>query len=924
MSVDLADLTGPLVLGRSVLVTPDQLTPEPWQNCERLTVDAGRPSPEAKRALRQAWCERRRIVIELSGEVPDPQQVLRKPWWELHPGTTLGPEVLHHLLTANVVDARDPQSPRFAPRDRALALGATEVSPGGYGDVIVHAAGPSWCDGGPLNFFEADDSRGASLICAANLAAGSLAPLRPCVLTADLAPDQNAAAAQLGGGVRVLAPAGSGKTRVLTERARYLLRDLGLAPTAVCLVAYNVRARAEIQQRTQDLKGFQVRTLNSLALAICNGTGGFARPSGHPRVSVIVEREARDILDAVLTELNLLKRRRALTDPLAPWIEALTASRLGLRDPAEVEKEYSPDIPGFAHAAQAYAKRLDRDHVVDFDHQIIRAIEVLLTDPEARITARQLCGVLLVDEFQDLTPAHLLLIRLIGGPRADVFGVGDDDQTIYGYNGASPQFLIDFPRFFPCAATRELHVNYRCPPEVVAAASNLLSHNRLRYPKRIVAAPDKPDSANPRPTICISGGGFAELTARVAELQADGVNPTDVAVLSRVNSVLLVPQIALAEADIPSTKPVGQGFLQRTGAAASLAWLKLAVVEGSLPGDALARAVKCPPRSLSPRLQSWVCEQRNVAALQRLSQRLNEQRDSQRVAEFADDIEGLRRLARPSGGRLQATTGQLLAAIDRIGVRASLEERLDGSRRAVDRSAHGDDVAVLLAIASLHDDPNDFETWLASHLPINVDGPDQSGDRGVHLATVHKVKGRQWPHVVVYGASHALMPHRLAGDIEEELRIFHVAITRASRSLLILHDGRPSEFIAAMDTPIDRTDPTGRPDQPERLDVPRLSGRRDSIRRQDPGSGGPAATEEASLTGEEQAWFECLRAWRPKHSRAAKVPAFVVFYDKTLEELARRRPVTDEGLLAISGIGQAKLKQYGDELKRLFSQPAVR
>ena len=476
-------MAGPDCLGRSVLVSPGQPAPALWAGAPRVTVRTPSPDPTAGRRLRSAWHGRERLVIELDGSLPDAGPALAKPWWEWGPGLTLTDEAWSHLLTANAVDARDPEQSRFAPRERALALGACSTTAGKPGDVVLPSGGPVWCDGGPLDTFGAGELQGAGLIPAANLAAGDLGVLRDCEPDADLAPDQQRAVGHLGGGACIVAPAGSGKTRVLTERARWLVRDLGVAPSAVCLVAFNVRARAEMQERTTDLEGLEVRTLNSLALAVCNGTGPFARSTRHGRVEVIDEREVRDLLHGLVGERAPRRRRRAMTDPLAPWLEALSASRLGLRNPADVESDYAPDVEGFAELAPAYAEALEERCAVDFDHQIVRAIDVLLTDPNARSAARRACGVLLVDEFQDLTPAHLLMIRLLAGPRADVFGVGDDDQTIYGYSGASPRWLIEYERFFPGAARHLLGVNYRCPPAVVDAAFNLLSHNRHRIPK---------------------------------------------------------------------------------------------------------------------------------------------------------------------------------------------------------------------------------------------------------------------------------------------------------------------------------------------------------------------------------------------------------------------------------------------------------
>ena len=775
---------------------------------------------------------------------------------------------------------------------------------------------PAWCDGGPLDSFGASELDGAALIPAANLTAGALGGLRDCEPVADLAPDQRRAVGHLGGGACIVAPAGSGKTRVLTERVRWLVRDLGVAPASVCLVAYNVRARAEMQERTADLSGLEVRTLNSLALAVCNGSGRFVRPAAHDRVEVIGEREVRDLLHVLVGERAPRKRRRAMTDPLAPWVEALSASRLGLRDPAEVERDYAPDVDGFAELAPAYAEALDERDVVDFDHQIIRAIDVLLTDPAARAAARRVCGVLLVDEFQDLTPAHLLMIRLLAGPRGDVFGVGDDDQTIYGYSGASPRWLIEYERFFPGAVRHLLGVNYRCPPAVVEAASNLLSHNRHRIAKDIEPRPGHPSASDDRQVdvIAVHDGGSA-VVDRVRSLMGGGAEARDIAVLTRVNSTLLAPQILLSEAGIDCMTPVGPWFLERTGVAAALAWLRLATTSTArLPAAALATAARRPPRGISPRVIDWIAEQHNVDALRRLAGRISDERTSQRVEDFADDVERLRDMARDG-----ADTFRLLEAVrDGTQLGASLDERLDASRRSVDRSAHGDDLRALLSVAPHCTAPVAFEGWLRDRLTGDrADGDEgdsrlgrPSWGRGVRLATVHRVKGLEWPHVIVLSATEGLMPHRLASDLEEERRVFHVAMTRGSESVLVVADGPKSPFITEMSRR-SKLQPTGIPAEPagSRRTAPAKPAR-------------PETSAKNTLIEDPEAAmaFERLRQWRLERSRADGVPAYVVFSDSTLRELARCRPDTDEGLLAVPGIGPAKLAAYGEAIKDLLAR----
>ena len=152
--------------------------------------------------------------------------------------------------------------------------------------------------------------------------------------------------------------------------------------------------------------------------------------------------------------------------------------RIGLADPVDVEASRD-DVPGFADTFRRYRDVLDRNGEADHDEQIYGAIEVLCADADLRAHWQRQCRHLLVDEFQDLTPAYLLLLRLLASPGMEVFGVGDDDQVIYGYAGADPRFLLDFDNLFPGAGSHALTINYRCPADVVTAATSQLAYRSL-------------------------------------------------------------------------------------------------------------------------------------------------------------------------------------------------------------------------------------------------------------------------------------------------------------------------------------------------------------------------------------------------------------------------------------------------------------
>ncbi|HKY65904.1 MAG TPA: ATP-dependent helicase, partial [Acidimicrobiales bacterium] len=337
--------------------------------------------------------------------------------------------------------------------------------------------------------------------------------------TADLAPDQLAAVAHGSGPARVIAPAGSGKTRVLTERLRHLVVDRSYEPASVVAVAYNRKARDEMVERTAGVGG-RVLTLNALGYDIV--AAGLGR-----RPEVLEQREVRRLLEPLVPT----GARRLNTDPLAPYVEALTAVRLGLRSPVEVEDERG-DVPGLAEAFPRFRADLERRGAIDFDEQVLLAIELLLRDGPFRRAQQARHRHLLVDEFQDLTPAHVLLLRLLAAPGFDVFGVGDDDQVIYGHAGASPRFLTEFGAFFPGAHQHALEVNYRCPAPVVDAARHLLTRNRVRVPKVIRAARGDDDGGEAfRVHRHLPQAGATELVGVVRGWLAEpgaGIAPADV------------------------------------------------------------------------------------------------------------------------------------------------------------------------------------------------------------------------------------------------------------------------------------------------------------------------------------------------------------------------------------------------------------
>jgi DNA helicase-2/ATP-dependent DNA helicase PcrA len=943
---------GPVALGRGVVINAGDAIPAPWMSAPVVTVDEAALAAPATvvGSLHGHWARREPVVVELA---VDPAR-FRAPTsitgdlWALDADAEPWFDRLHFLVWANTYDARSGTLVWWWGR-KATRAGAVET-PDGDADVQLPGGATAWVDGGPRRPFAPSEVGGHAIVHHEAIELGRLAASPALVEpSADLAPDQLAAVAHRSGPARVIAPAGSGKTRVLTERLRHVLGDRGWEREGVLAVAYNKEAQLELERRCEAFRP-RVRTLNSLGLWVLAQHRG-----GQP--AVLDERDCRRLVESLLPGR---RRHRANTDPIGPYLEALGLVRLGLRDPAVVEASRD-DVDGLAELVRPYRAGLADRGAVDFDEQIYGAIEVLLADGEFRRQMQQHARHLLVDEFQDLTPAHVLLLRLLALPSLDVFGVGDDDQVIYGHVGADPAYLIDYRSLFPEAAEHPLTVNYRCPVAVVDGARTLLGYNRRRVAKEILPGPDAVDVADALRTVDHAPDEGAVATVELVRswLAEPAVEPRSIALLTRVNSLLLAPQVALADAGVPLRSVLRPEVLERTGLRAALAYLRLATAGDAMDPRDIVEILRRPTRGLPQwfperldRRSRWSVEQVRSIADQ------VPDKEAAKVLVLAGDLAAVAAAAR--GG----TTRTILEVVrDQVGLGSAMT--LLDRTGAAQGSSHLDDLEGLLGVADLHPDPVGFEPWLRS-----LFGREQDPD-GVALSTIHRVKGREWDRVVLFGVSDGVVPHRLGDDLEEERRVLHVGITRGRHRVALLVDrSRPSPFLGELDgsapkrpvaPPPSARSTTVEPlfkkgagkaakgpavegiaaDEGRVLKV--LGGYEGTIAEVDARSARVALTSGGSLTvrfGERvesegrtaplqaptELWGVAataegvLRTWRSGRAKDDGVPAYVVLNDAHLRGIALARPTTAAELAACDGIGPTKLERYGDEILAVLDQ----
>jgi DNA helicase-2/ATP-dependent DNA helicase PcrA len=621
----------------------------------------------------------------------------------------------------------------------------------------------------------------------------------PATLLDGLNRQQRAAVVHEGGPLLIVAGAGSGKTRVLTNRVAYLLAERGAQPGQILAITFTNKAAGEMKQRVASLvgpraKAMWVSTFHSMCVRILRAE---AKTLGlKSSFSIYDADDSKRLMTMVSRELDL--------DPKRYPARSLSAQISNLKNELVTPEAWSDKASNahekvLAEAYIRYQRRLVEAHSLDFDDLIMSTVRLLQNHADVAEHYLRRFRHVLVDEYQDTNHAQYVLVRELtqpveGLPPTELAVVGDADQSIYAFRGATIRNILEFERDYPNATTILLEQNYRSTQTILSAATAVIARNPDRKPKNLWSEAGAGEQIN---------GYVAEnehdeaawVAQRIDELSdAHGITPSDIAVFYRTNAQSRVFEEVFIRVGLPYKVVGGVRFYERREIRDALAYLRVI----ANPDDvvSLRRILNTPRRGIGDRAQACVqvlAEQERIsfgAALERADEAFGlAARSLNAIGEFVTLLTDMRGVA---AGPDSTPSSILEAVLDKTGYLRELE----ASRDPQDEG-RVDNLRELVSVAREFEEQRagtDEATSLDSFLEqvslvADADSvPDASGGV-VTLMTLHTAKGLEFPVVFLTGLEDGIFPHmRTLGDpdeLAEERRLAYVGITRARERLYL-------------------------------------------------------------------------------------------------------------------------------------------
>ncbi len=602
-------------------------------------------------------------------------------------------------------------------------------------------------------------------------------------LLADLTPPQREAVTTIGGPLLVLAGAGSGKTRVITRRIAYMLKQ-GIKGSNILALTFTNKAAGEMKARVEAIapgSGVWLGTFHSLCARLLRT---YAPLVGIDRGFTIYDQgdRLRAVKDA-MERMNL--------DELSVTPEkvdaAISKAKNDLLTPEGLARRGGDHISAVAaQVYTAYQKRLRDSSAVDFDDLLVHMVTIVREHKDVRAQLDARFRYVMVDEYQDTNLAQYAIVRALSVDHPNLCVTGDPDQSIYGWRGANLSNILDFEKDYPGTKVVKLEQNYRSTKNILRAADNLIRHNRRRKPKELLT--ENPDGSEIELTLYASEADEARGVASkiVEKVQQGEYSYRDAAVFVRMTALTRVFEQAFRQAKIPYQVVGGVSYYERQEVKDVLAYLNLL----ANPKDdvSFGRVVNVPPRGIGKTTLEHLAARAESLNLPMLS-----------MAREAENVSGVKEKAARSLRDFSFLIDELTALRDHTAeevIRRLLD--LTGYRKALQAETDGKGEERLANLDELISAARDFDREHPGGTVVDfleevslssaVDRwKDEHG--AVTLMTLHAAKGLEFPLVFIVALEQGLLPHSRSkesdSELEEERRLLFVGITRAERELFL-------------------------------------------------------------------------------------------------------------------------------------------
>lgn len=624
--------------------------------------------------------------------------------------------------------------------------------------------------------------------------------------------EQRSAVTATEGYVRVIAGAGSGKTRALAHRFAYLVNEVGILPANILSVTFTNKAANEMRQRIHLLTGDNdtgyVCTFHSFCVSVLQEDSHAVQ---YPKNFLVLDNSDIDAMLKIIYEERGLTLRHMTFSNARDMIEI----RKTVENPDYYEDMIAMPLDGLR--AKYLAADAPRDIIfygylyqqkkcfgLDYNDLIKYTLYIFENDAEIREKWQKRLEYIMVDEFQDIDALQYRLMEALCAHHKNLFIVGDPDQTIYTWRGANVRYLLDFDKNFPGTETILMMRNYRSTPEILAAANSLIAKNRSRIEKELI--PTLPAGA----PVVWHHAKTAEAEAlwiagRIKALSAEGVPLRDIAILYRAHHISRTLEEVFLKEEIPYTIFSGVQFFNRMEIKDALSYLRLVAYRDDL---SFLRVANVPKRNIGERRMRFLQEYAEAngctlyaALVQNLEHELLKKTQAHKLVELVERF-GARSPEMP--------VSELLSAIlDESGYETML--RTEGAQDRLDNLAELKQA--IYEFETTCGEEATLEGYLARVALLTNTDAAQDGER-VRMMTVHTAKGLEFPHVFLAGMEEGVFPSKKTSTIEameEERRLAFVAFTRAQRSLSLSEsEGRnfdgsfryPSRFLFNVDEPL--------------------------------------------------------------------------------------------------------------------------